>query len=289
MNDNKNILLGLVGILLLCCLCSAVAFGGYWLLNRQAPVYAPVGQPSGNPSGSNPTNSSSCSAISDGPVSFDVLSNMDVGDPGLVSVVYAWDKVNKSTAFVGVIDILKNLDFENPQIQGQYLHFTSLEAAACYAKEMAKSLDVTNMVFVSNGSAPDGFTTTLPVTGWKMSVTTYTDKPIEVTGANWTTLNVSKSDKHEFGDASWLYAQLWDGKNSKVVYHFRVEPGYTLKSPDYQGTLYKVSGGDIQTLLARFDQMTQEVIDRDDKPTVNVILCGASPKNIMSGWTCSKN
>lgn len=236
-----------------------------------------------------------CTAPTDGPIAFDVQSNMDVGDPGMVSMVYAWDKVNKPSSFVGVIDILKNLDFENPQIQGQYMHFLTLDDAVCYAKDMASKLGVTNLIFVGDGSAPYSFTTSLPITGWKMSVTTYTDKPIEITGATWTTLNVSLEDKHSFGDTKqWFYGQFWDGANSKQVFHFVVEPGYLVTTPKYQGTVWSVLTDDGKMLVSRFLQMTAEVVQRDDAPAVTQFYCGAGTapsgwSKSLSNWTCSKN
>lgn len=276
-------ILGCIAVVVLCVLCSLALLAGYWVWTNW-----------GNPTIPSGPISTSCGAPVAGPISFRHPSNMDVGDPALISVVYAWDTVNRPTAFVGVIESQSNLDFENPQIEGQYYHFTTRSDAVCFANSLARQMNATQKVYVGTGSVPSGFTAELPVDGWIMSTTAYAEAKIEVPGSVWKTVNLPMADKHNFIAKGTIYGQFWGG-NAKVVDHFIVEKGYMLTTVRNHGTYWEVTGGDYSLLVSRFLQMSDEVQTRDDPDVINKYYCGSgtSPSGynttLPQGWVCSKN
>lgn len=225
-------------------------------------------------------------------VPFDVNTNMDVGDPSLVSIVMADNGMGGT--FLAVIAPMYNLDFEAARIHGQYAQTNaSINDVACAAKSWAIEGNV-SWLYVGPGEAPEGYSKNYP-NGWRMSTTMYDDEPINVEGADWETFNVTREQtSHTFGSADgWTVCQLWNGSNARLVWHAIIAPGFSVETPALQGTCWKITGNfDVNVLLARAEQMSVEVMHRDDNPTITRIYVGPATNkpngwdsNYPSGWT----
>lgn len=252
---------------------------------------------------SNPSSGTdgSCGTPVDGIIAFDHPLNMDVGDPSMYSSVYASEKSGSAEPFVAVVGPMSNLDFEAPQIVGNYQHFTSLNDAACTAKAIAMKLGVKNLIFVGTGAAPDGFDKYVQdnttISGWILNdATPYSGEKIDVPGAVWKTVDLPMADKHNLiAKSNVLVGQFW-GTNSKMVDHFVVDKGYTLTTTNDHGTYWIVSGSyDRVTLFSRITQMDSEVQNRDHPITMTLSYCGEGTPptgystSLPNGWVCSKN
>lgn len=285
-------LIGLVLIALLVVGCFAVGIPSYIASNWPTTVSLP------NPL-SNPIAGSSCAAPVDGLIAYDHPVNMDVGDPTMFSVVYASEKSNLAVPFVAIIGPKANLDYEAPQIVGNYEHYTSKDDAACAAKEMAQKLNVAVLFYVGSDLAPAGFIKYVQddfsIQGWTLSETQYADTKIEVPGAVWTTIDLPMGD-HNLVAKVQIYGQF-HGVSSKIVDHFIVDAGYTLHTTNDHGTYWKINGSfDRSVLLTRFYQMSDiEVPERDHPDVINKYHCGDQPvadgfsDTLPTGWSCSKN
>lgn len=230
-----------------------------------------------------------------------ILTNMDVGDSRLWSVVQAWDTVNVNSTFMAVIEPGMNLDFENDRIAGTYWFFTgTAEAVQCRADEMWTEAGASAYkLYVGSAYAtPADWQTSFPAS-WTMKVWQYEDPAIEVEGAVWKPVTALRTDSHAYGeDDVFVYGQLWNGTNASVVYHFVILPGWQMSTPKYQGTVWTIAGVNTAAgkvlLQDRFDQMTAEVVARDDRPTVKMYYCGSdAPEGgwtttLPAGWKCEK-
>lgn len=224
--------------------------------------------------------------ISESP--FDVINNMDVGDGELHAIVLANDKVNPDTTFLAVIEKTYNLDFEAPFIQGKFWYLKGpIESVVCKAEEMERNSGRgLYRLYVGSSNPPAGWSNVFP-RGWAMHIKRFTNVTIEVPGASWSEpINRELKDTSPIGsDRGVIYGQVWDGKDAKLVYHFIVEAGHRVIFTQLQGTYWVVTGyTDRNTLIARFDQMSAEVVQRDDGPTVYKYYIGPTT-SVPTGWS----
>lgn len=227
------------------------------------------------------------------------LTNLDVGDAMLTSILFTEN--GSGDSLVAIIDPVFNYDVEAPNMTGVYYQTAdvSMDDIACAARLLAEQNDVTNLVYIGLGDAPEGFTKDYKVNGFKTSIWIYTEMPIETGSAHWATFTAAKSDKnHTYGNNdAYAYGQFWNGTNSKTVYHWITEPGWQITTPKLQGTYWEISSfSDVWDLvLERFVQMTGEVEQRDGHPTVVKIYCGDndaptgySTPTQPSDWVCER-
>lgn len=249
------------------------------------------------------TNQPAKSCLEDLPKSvnrpFTWLTNLDVGDARLTSILYT--KNGSGDSLVALIDPIFNYDVEAPSMTGVYYQTGewSIEKLSCAARELAKQNGVTNLVYIGLGETPDGFTRDYQVNGFKTSIWVYTETPIDTAPTRWETFTASLTEtEHSYGsnDAYW-YGQFWNGKDSKVVYHWIAEPNWQISTPKLQGTYWSVRDySDVfEAVLQRFLQMTFEVLQRDGHPTVIRVFCGNgtaptgySKPSQPSDWTCER-
>jgi len=217
-----------------------------------------------------------------------IVKNMDVGDSRLWSIVQAWDTVNVNSTFMAMIEPMGNLDFENARIAGTYWFFTgSADAIQCRANEMWVEHGGLPYRLYVGAIPPANWSTEFP-SGWTMKTWKYQNPAIEVAGSVWSTITALNSDaNHNYGNANGFgYGQLWDGSEAGVVYHFVTFPGWEITTPKYQGTVWIIGGVNSDAgkslLQSRFNQMTEEVISRDDQPMVYKFTCG---EDTLYGWT----
>lgn len=230
-------------------------------------------------------------------VPFDVDLNMDVGDPhpNVHAVIQAWDGMNVSSSFQAVVEGTYNLDFEAEKVVGTFWLFEGeISAIQCRANEMWNekgSMDY--RLYVGAESLPSGWVTEFP-SGWTMNITRFTQIPIEP-GGNWITVNFDRSLNPAVhgSETGVVNFQAWDGTDSTEVWHTTVEKGWQVTTTSLQGTEWTVTGTyNTDILRSRFDQMSQEVYDRDDQPEIYKIYCGESEPpsgwsaNMPEGWTC---
>lgn len=227
-------------------------------------------------------------------VPFSVDQNMDVGDGSLASLVFAQDATGAN--FVAIIEKGYSLDFESAKITGKFLQTDAgMADVICAGNELAQNTATAAKLYIGAGMTPDGWTKSYPA-GWKMFSWTYQEATIEVPGSEWTTSNIALTDQlHEYGvEDNFVYCQLWNSSDAKLVYHVIAESDYVVSSPAMQGTCWIVTGTyDKTELLKRFAQMTDEVILRDNHPVVVKIFAGVeAPSNwndeLPEGWTSVK-
>lgn len=234
-----------------------------------------------------PTVSGNCLGKLSGDTSmaFTVVSNMDVGDGSLISLTLAQDATG--AAFVALIEPGYNLDFESAMISGKFIQTKAdLITAVCAGNEMATNAGNVYRLYVGNANTPEGWSKDFP-SGWKMSITAYDNVQIDVPGAVWIPTNVALTDaSHIYGNANdWTYVQLWDGNDSTKPLHIIIEPGATIATKPLQGTAWvitNVNDSNVALAIARFLQMTDEVLHRDDRPTITTIYVGAQTP--PTGW-----
>ena len=227
------------------------------------------------------------------------LENLDVGDAKFTSILFT--KNGSGDSLVAIIDPVFNYDVEAPTMTGVYYQTAdvSMDDIACAARLLAEQNEVTNLVYIGLGDAPEDFTKDYEVDGFTTSIWIYTEMPIETGSAHWATFTAAKTDKnHVYGDAdAYAHGQFWNGINSKTVYHWITEPGWQLTTPKLQGTYWEVTGwSDVWSLvLERFVQMTGEVEQRDGHPTVVKTYCGDdepptgySVPTQPSDWVCER-
>lgn len=231
---------------------------------------------------------STCTAKVQSETPFDVNSNMDTGDQAGWTVTYAED--NTGASFLAIIELGLNLEFESTRIRGKYwLLDGDQTGVVCFALQKAAIIGCPYLLYVGKQTPPPGWNTAYP-RGWKMFTNQPFKEPKAVDNGVWSdSVNRSIKENRPIGDAEGvIYGQFWDGSDAKHVIHTIVAPGYSLTFTGYQGTSWKVIGGDPQ---ARFNQMTREVEERDDHPDVKKVYCGPKipqgwDKALPSGWTC---
>lgn len=219
----------------------------------------------------------------------DIEENMDTGDQEAWVVTFARDETG--SRFVAVINPGKNLDFESTLINGKYwLVVGTKEDVACFAKNKASEVGgEVYLMYVGDDAAPDEFSKDF-APGWKMKVNEpFTEVKVSAEGEWSDPFMRELSDEDPIGETdNWTIGQMWDGSNSSIVYHFLTGPNYQLTFTHMQGTWWWTTVQELE----RFQQMTREVLERDD-PVVIEVFCGEeAPAGdwdaLPSGWICQR-
>lgn len=228
---------------------------------------------------------------------YDVLKNQDEGDSWSWSVTTAVNPAGDR--FVAIVEPGANLDFEAERIVGETWKLNGEpEEALCFANQVyAKNQGY--RLYVGPGTVPTDWSTEFP-TGWVMKTWNYEEQALEP-GGTWLdpiTVTHDQTDRTYGMETGNGYFQLWNPATGEVV-HLIVSAGSELTIPlGFQGTGWFNEGGDWSMFVARSNQATGEVWQRDDHPQISKYFCGPAlddaqlypsgwESTLPSGWGCA--
>ena len=217
---------------------------------------------------------------------FAVRQSADAGDPYSYTLLVVQESLNNSvekTAFL--VDPLQLLNLEHPEgfdgtIFGTFVIFNPNQDLEDVMAEIAQYVDnVVFMVYVGNQELPANSGWASEYTGnfWSVDLRINTETPINIEGSEWEWPSIPLSDDPVVcdDDTTCLY-QAWDGRNARVVYHIVIEGGEEfVPFKDLQGTLFVVSNVealDLDLLYSRFEQMSEEVLIRDENEDSDMVI-----------------
>jgi hypothetical protein len=226
--------------------------------------------------------------------------NGDIGDRNMHGIA-SW--VNKDgVKMLTVTQKLFNVDVETAKMTVHWIYTTvPMDAVFCAADELAKAEGISQKFYVGLGNVPEGYSTELDTAeGFAVHFTMFTGEEIDTAPAHWDTIPFAIGTSHVFtaNEGEQVYGQMQSGNNR--AQHFQVREGFSLSTPDYQGTRWVVTNWHtvLDRLIARFTQMTQEVVQRDDGVIIEAkVFCGSADEIVppgylraedVSGYTCTK-
>jgi hypothetical protein len=229
---------------------------------------------------------------------YDVLKNQDEGDSWSWSVTTATNP--GGNRFVAIIEPGANLDFEAERIIGQSWKLNgTFDEALCFANDVYANYQGYRLYVGPNEAPADWNTAFAP--GWIMKSWNYEEQALE-SGGTWLdpiTVVHDQSDRTYGMENGNGYFQLWNPATGEVV-HLIVSAGFELTIPlHFQGTGWFNEGGDWSMFVARSNQATGEVWERDDHPQINKLFCGPDVDNahaypsgwnnsLPDGWVCAE-
>jgi hypothetical protein len=231
---------------------------------------------------------------------FAVFQSMDSGDPHSVTLLIAQEKTVGPQHMIAILaDPMQLINLEHPlgakgMISGEYIVFDpsmTFEEAILVAEEMVPA--EAEMVYAgSEALSNDSLWDNTYGVYWTITVRYEEEETIEVPDAVWTweTLPLSNIAVTCPDTASLCLYQSWDGLDGGRAWHIAMEPA-TEFSPIFplEGTFYIITGvkpTNMETLIARFDQMRRTVLVRDENEVGMIVyrIWEGKPENAPEGW-----